>query len=208
MTYECDECGDEFDSKIGLGTHQGMKHENPTIDCVTCGKEKEVARSHTGRKQCYDCSREHGQIQNTEAISESLEETWASGNFDREPLTGEDNPFYGETHSDDTVEAIRASLHENAPRGSDHHHWRENCNTRRGSNWSQQRDLVRERDNYSCRICQKPERDDQQHDVHHIIPLAQFTIKEIGNSLCNLVTLCKSCHMKTENTYYDAGQAG
>ena len=49
---------------------------------------------------------------------------------------------------------------------------------------------IRERDNYVCQICSKIQ-EDVTHDVHHI----DYN-KENCNPI-NLITLCKSCHMKT-----------
>lgn len=60
---------------------------------------------------------------------------------------------------------------------------------------------VRQRDNYICQKCNKPETKEETHDVHHIIP------KRISkdDSLENLITLCKSCHKKEDNKYLRFG---
>ena len=47
--------------------------------------------------------------------------------------------------------------------------------------------LVRQRDRYLCQLCGKPE----SLDVHHI------NYDKMDNRPDNLVTLCRSCHMKT-----------
>lgn len=49
---------------------------------------------------------------------------------------------------------------------------------------------IRERDHYTCRVCHSPQ-GDQTHDVHHI----DYDKKNC--SPINLITLCRSCHMKT-----------
>jgi hypothetical protein len=54
---------------------------------------------------------------------------------------------------------------------------------------------VRERDNYTCRLCQKDLKDTPAKlDTHHIIP------KKLGgkDEINNLLTLCHSCHITNE----------
>ncbi len=79
----------------------------------------------------------------------------------------------------------------------------------RGPNWAVQRDLARRRDGARCRHCGAPEREGQQHDVHHLRPFATFGYIPgendrylAANELDNLVTLCSKCHRLAE-----AGQA-
>lgn len=74
-----------------------------------------------------------------------------------------------------------------------------------GPNWQAQRDKARARDGYRCARCSAPERDEQQHDVHHIKPFRDFgyipgtneNYRE-ANQLDNLETLCRSCHRAVE----------
>lgn len=74
-----------------------------------------------------------------------------------------------------------------------------------GPNWAKVRDAARARDGYRCTQCGAPERDDRQHDVHHIQPFRDFgyvpglneNYRE-ANRLENLVTLCRSCHHQVE----------
>jgi len=49
---------------------------------------------------------------------------------------------------------------------------------------------IRERDNHICKLCEQKE-NGQKHEVHHI------DYDKQNNVLNNLITLCKSCHMKT-----------
>jgi hypothetical protein len=51
---------------------------------------------------------------------------------------------------------------------------------------------IRERDNYICQMCSKKQ-DEKAHDVHHI----DYNKKNCNPN--NLITLCKKCHMKTNN---------
>ena len=57
--------------------------------------------------------------------------------------------------------------------------------------WKKTRSEVLKRDHYTCQNCGNKER----LEVHHITP---YRISK-DNSLNNLVTLCKSCHLKAEN---------
>lgn len=74
-----------------------------------------------------------------------------------------------------------------------------------GPNWREQRQKVRERDEFRCTRCGKPEAPNHQHDVHHLTPFREFgyvpgfneNYKE-ANRLDNLVTVCKACHRAIE----------
>jgi DEAD/DEAH box helicase domain-containing protein len=74
-----------------------------------------------------------------------------------------------------------------------------------GPNWSVQRDAARARDGHICRNCGAPEREDRQHDVHHITPFRAFgyvpganDFYQLANRLENLITLCSTCHRRVE----------
>ena len=74
-----------------------------------------------------------------------------------------------------------------------------------GPNWAEQRDAVRERDEYRCRQCGAPERANRHHDVHHVTPFRAFgyvpgvnQTYRLANQLDNLITLCPACHRRVE----------
>ncbi|MDY6877683.1 MAG: DEAD/DEAH box helicase [Chloroflexota bacterium] len=76
-----------------------------------------------------------------------------------------------------------------------------------GPNWPAQRDATRARDNFRCRQCGTPERENRQHDVHHITPFRAFgyvpgdnDLYKLANRLENLITLCPACHHRIERT--------
>ncbi len=76
-----------------------------------------------------------------------------------------------------------------------------------GPNWSVQRNAARARDGCVCRNCGATERENRQHDVHHITPFRAFGYKpgvndfyELANRLENLITLCSTCHRRVERT--------
>ncbi len=74
-----------------------------------------------------------------------------------------------------------------------------------GPNWPQQRDKARARDGYRCTRCGAPERENRQHDVHHLRPFREFGYVPgqneaylEANRLENLTTLCSNCHRAVE----------
>lgn len=66
-----------------------------------------------------------------------------------------------------------------------------------GPNWQRVRQMVLQRDNYTCQSCFAPERD-KPHHIHHKIPFRSFPSYEQANQLDNLVTLCPACHHRVE----------
>ncbi|MDH7473973.1 MAG: DEAD/DEAH box helicase [Anaerolineae bacterium] len=75
----------------------------------------------------------------------------------------------------------------------------------RGPDWDTQRRRARERDGFRCQHCGAPEKPDRQHDVHHLRPFREFNYVPgqneaylEANRLENLITLCRSCHLRAE----------
>jgi len=73
-----------------------------------------------------------------------------------------------------------------------------------GPNWPQQRTAARQRDGYQCRQCGALEAG-REHDVHHVTPFRSFGYVPgenehylRANELSNLLTLCRTCHSRTE----------
>ena len=65
-----------------------------------------------------------------------------------------------------------------------------------GCDWEKIRQLILRRDNF---ICQKCGIKKKKLDIHHKIP---FLIS-LDNSINNLITLCRSCHVKEEARMID-----
>lgn len=65
--------------------------------------------------------------------------------------------------------------------------------------WSRQRDKCLARDNYSCQICDKKQRDGYRLCIHHIIPYNESG----SHGLRNLICLCSSCHGKVHGNKYE-----
>ena len=70
-----------------------------------------------------------------------------------------------------------------------------------GPGWPRQRDLARQRDNYTCQNCGRPE-DGRSHDVHHKIPFKAFEYPHEANQIDNLITLCPACHHRAETVVW------
>jgi endogenous inhibitor of DNA gyrase (YacG/DUF329 family) len=73
-----------------------------------------------------------------------------------------------------------------------------------GPNWYYQRRAARARDNYTCQSCGMSESQHKKEfgrrlEVHHIKKARKFTDYRKRNELCNLLTLCKKCHIKWEH---------
>ena len=92
---------------------------------------------------------------------------------------------YWFTIDDETVEFLRT-----------HQLWSNDANYY-GPQWPAIRQMVRQRDQFTCQMCGALEVD-RAHHVHHKIPLRSFTSLELANSLDNLITLCPNCHRKAE----------
>lgn len=66
-----------------------------------------------------------------------------------------------------------------------------------GKDWKKIRNVVRQRDHYTCQSCGRSE-DGVDFHVHHKIPFKNFTSLEKANELDNLITLCPVCHRLAE----------
>jgi len=86
--------------------------------------------------------------------------------------------------------------------GSIVYNWKGGYKGYYGSNWVQQRRKALERDNRTCKICKKTQKQlGKNPDVHHIIPFKKFGIERYkeANKLSNLICFGNSCHSKVEN---------
>lgn len=73
-----------------------------------------------------------------------------------------------------------------------------------GENWLEVRREVLKRDRFECQRCgmtwkEHTEKYNKSLDVHHKTPLREFESPKKANTMDNLVTLCKSCHMEVEH---------
>lgn len=73
----------------------------------------------------------------------------------------------------------------------------------RGPDWAATAEAMRKRDGYQCRHCGMTQADHEAKwhqvlEVHHIVPFTEFTDYLAANRPSNLVTLCKTCHMRAD----------
>lgn len=87
--------------------------------------------------------------------------------------------------------------------GKDHPSWKGGVSHEYPGGWKRIRREVRERDNHKCRACGMTEEEHKEEvgsvlDVHHVVPVRMFDKPEDAHDKENLVTACRSCHMKWE----------
>lgn len=108
---------------------------------------------------------------------------------------GEKNPMYGKKHTKDAIKIISKTWFEGGQTAGDKHwNWRGGIAFEPYPlGWTQTfREQIRYRDSYKCQLCGMPEIEQgRKLEVHHI----DYDKKNIKPD--NLITLCKSCHMKT-----------
>ncbi|MBT3337490.1 MAG: DEAD/DEAH box helicase [Anaerolineae bacterium] len=143
----------------------------------------------------------YGELLVSEQVTGFRKRSWETGeNLGEEPLDLPPNEFqttgYWLSLADETTEKLRSA-------GA----WSNDTNDY-GPDWAHIRAAVRERDNFTCQVCEAPE-EGRQHDVHHKIPFRNFSDRDDANNLNNLVSLCPSCHRQAEqNVRMRSGLAG
>jgi len=66
-----------------------------------------------------------------------------------------------------------------------------------GPDWNRIRQIVRQRDRFTCQACGIQETGNAHH-VHHKIPFRAYLSAQEANRLDNLTTLCPQCHKRAE----------
>jgi len=100
----------------------------------------------------------------------------------------------GHPHSEETLKKISI-----ANGGENNWNWKggitpETTRRLRLMGWHKLAAKIRERDHDTCRVCGFRSRGEKGLDVHHIVPYRV----SCDDSESNLLTVCKSCHMKLE----------
>ena len=119
--------------------------------------------------------------------------------------------FYKE-HFGSYIDALEEVGLESAypPQGEDHVRWKGGYGEYYGPNWRSQRKKTWERDNFKCRVCAKDEEEiGRKPDVHHIEPKNNFNVKkeyEQMNKLDNLISLCRTHHVKIDGKWKELDQ--
>jgi DEAD/DEAH box helicase domain-containing protein len=78
-----------------------------------------------------------------------------------------------------------------------------------GKNWIKTREMILQRDQFTCQLCKRIEDNKSNLHVHHKTPIRLFSSIEEANQPNNLVTLCVKCHQRVEvNVKIRSGLAG
>ncbi|MBA7658953.1 hypothetical protein ES703_66916 [subsurface metagenome] len=150
----------------------------------------------------------------SEETKQKISEAMSGENNPMYGRKGEQNPFYGKYHSEETKRKMSKSnlgqdpwnkglSKETDPRvqklskavsGKNNSHWRGGKSFELyGSEFNDAlKEQIRERDNYQCQLCWVYQKESSRSlDVHHI------DYNKKNNYKRNLVSLCVSCHAKT-----------
>lgn len=110
--------------------------------------------------------------------------------YSRDNCVGENNPFYGKTHSKEA----RCKMGRPMPRGKDSHLWRGGTTPKTSlrvlsAKWYHISNEIRQRDRNTCQRCGKKYKR-RGMSVHHIVPFRLCGVDHCANLIC----LCMSCH--------------
>ena len=83
--------------------------------------------------------------------------------------------------------------------GEDNPCWRGGHAGYRGPNWKVQRQKALERDRHACIRCGATD----SLTVNHKIPFRLFALYTTANDITNLETLCRRCHSKMDNIFWE-----
>jgi len=168
--------------KCYLKFHSNQK----IIKCYNCGKEFRI-KGYRKAKHFY-CSRE------CRKTSKIIKCFYCGKKFKRKPSLIKRNII-----NQFCSQKCMGKWQSKYKRGENSNTWLGGWEKYYGINWTEQKNLVRQRDSYACQLCGIRE-NGKAHDVHHKIAFREFGIgnyKE-ANKLENLVTLCPSCHNMIE----------
>lgn len=215
--YECKRCGDSFtgqtkndpvycsrscsgtDTSAGTGSDHHNYSERVDVTCAECGNTKSVIPSVYDSRDQFFCDNDCRHDWLTGRTQEDQHERTTvycvtcgtpKSVYPHEAKNQErhfcDKQCYGTYISETRC-------------GKNHPNWRDDTDTERGDEWDKIREIITERDNYECINCGISEkRVTRSHDVHHINPRRNFDDVNNSNFSLNLITLCRSCHMKLE----------
>lgn len=211
---ECPTCGrTDFESERGMKCHHSIQHGESLLkdNCEVCGDE--FRSTQDNRKTC-----------STECMSEMYQEKFKDRDIDWGDKISEarrgvspDIPRRadivdvecGYCEEDFSIiewevqnraycseECRKEALSEKFS-GRGNPAWRHGDHVDSyGDGWGKIAKTVRERDG-ECVLCGS-DGGPRALDVHHIIPIREYDEPEEANVMENLVSLCRSCHMKVE----------
>lgn len=165
-----------------------------TNTCATCGVEFEFKRSVKRKycsKKCNDVGRAGKRMANYKGkyLSAKCQQC------------GADIECYPHRLKKFCNEVCYAKWQSENLSGENSYEWQGGAVDYRGPNWDEQADAARERDDHRCQHCGVSEvKLGRSLDVHHLIPFRRFGVERYieANDLSNLISLCRSCHIRTE----------
>lgn len=155
-----------------------------TINCVTCGNELYLPKYREGKKNYY-CSFK------CRRTAQEYTCDWCGIKFKRRGKNINDKNFCSKK--------CMGKWQSEYKQGENSNSWLGGWKKYYGANWTQQKNLARKRDNFTCQLCGGKELN-KAFDVHHKIPFRKYGKEKYkeANRLDNLITLCNSCHSKIE----------
>jgi len=106
----------------------------------------------------------------------------------RKAKQGKNNPMYGKTHSSEAIEKMSKSQ-----RGENNHNWQGGASNYGQGFTNALKEKIRKRDGYTCQCCDVKQKNlSRRLDVHHI------DYNKKNHNEVNLISLCRSCHSKTD----------
>jgi len=218
-SFSCPRCEDEFESKTGMKIHYGHIHDGSISgvnrECQNCG---ETHRQHDGnhnRRERDFCSYEcYHNWQEGRTGEKSNKYNKVSANCESCAKCMKVQPWRLEKYDKLFCDiACRVEWQKKGLLGEENPNFNPEYDGEYGNNWSAIREKTLKRDFYRCRSCRVK---NSQHkkkmgfglDAHHRIPIHTFSSKKKANSIHNLITLCRSCHVSIESNIDDSASAG
>jgi len=168
------------------GTKKPLMHKEDCICCMCKGKRKEPHKIDCTCGSCRNSRGDHPEHK-PDCICSFCKAM-------RHELIGENNNFFGKKHSVDTRKKMSDIKLLSEIRGEKHPNWQGGKSFEPYPlGWSKTyKEQIRFRDNYTCQICGCSETEcTRKLHVHHI----DYNKMNINHE--NLISLCISCHMKT-----------
>ena len=227
LTGHCAECGKPVYGKKISKSRTGKSGERifcnrscydkhradaAQANCAGCGRKFHAGNRKSPRKYCsHECRVASKRVEPVQCIGCGCTFTPIKFNKSRGKYTGNS---CGATCSDECWLSWISNNEERKAKisaafsGENHPRWRGGRSLfhdsgKRGPNWKKQRQRALERDGRKCQECGVSEDDwKAEHgyglDVDHIVPYHNFLDWKKANTLSNLVSLCRSCHISIE----------
>lgn len=209
----CPTCGESSDTERGVRIHHTKSHGEPHPDTIsTCPECDETFTAPPSAEKTF-CSPECAKTgrtyltgddhpRATEHVTLTCEH--CGEDYTRQPSAAEGSRFctrvcqsawQSENFSGDGwyLAGVTGPDHPKYTGNEDYY----------GENWNEKRRERLEHDDYTCQACGMDHETHlaefgTEHHVHHIRPIGSFEAPEAANTIDNLVTMCRRCHVTWE----------